>query len=498
MFSLHHLLKYERIVIQCHDNPDADTIASGFALLTYLESQGCSVILLYGGHLKISKPNLLLLIEELHIPLLYQPHYSAPIDLLITVDCQPSSGNISHFEADTICVIDHHIQVSQAPFLGTICPFLGSCSTLIWDLLRNVSFDLEQYPAVSTALYYGLLMDTNFLSEIRHPLDRDMEDALICDADLIRKLKFSNLSISDLELAGIALIRSTINTDDQFAVFKAHPCDPNILGFISDLAIQVNSILACIVYFETPTSIRFSVRSCTKEIMANELAAYLASDVGSGGGHFDKAGGFIDPVALNKKLDTGTTETYFHNITNNYFNSFDIIYEKDGLIDFSDKLRYQKRDLVLGYIPSLKLAQEGTPLLLRNLEGDSEIVCSPNTYLIVEVDGHTHAISKQDFEQIYQATYLPFDIVFDYYPKLRNQLTHEVIAISPLMNACKMKSSLVIYARALKKNLKLFTLAHKDHYLTGLSGDYLILERNNTPQLSIVPKKMFEATYVRI
>ena len=34
---LKHLLHYDDIVIQVHHNPDADAIASGFALCRYLE-----------------------------------------------------------------------------------------------------------------------------------------------------------------------------------------------------------------------------------------------------------------------------------------------------------------------------------------------------------------------------------------------------------------------------------------------------------------------------
>lgn len=40
--TLEDLLGYKDIVIQCHDDPDADAIASGYALLKYLESKGKS------------------------------------------------------------------------------------------------------------------------------------------------------------------------------------------------------------------------------------------------------------------------------------------------------------------------------------------------------------------------------------------------------------------------------------------------------------------------
>ena len=36
---LRDLLKYETIVIQCHDNPDADAVASGFGLYTYFKKK---------------------------------------------------------------------------------------------------------------------------------------------------------------------------------------------------------------------------------------------------------------------------------------------------------------------------------------------------------------------------------------------------------------------------------------------------------------------------
>ena len=38
--KLRDLLNYDNIVVQCHDNPDADSIASGYGVYTYLKEQG--------------------------------------------------------------------------------------------------------------------------------------------------------------------------------------------------------------------------------------------------------------------------------------------------------------------------------------------------------------------------------------------------------------------------------------------------------------------------
>ena len=67
--TLKELLNYEEITIQCHDNPDADTIASGFALYTFFKENKKQGRLIYSGWAKITKSNLVILVKELSIPL---------------------------------------------------------------------------------------------------------------------------------------------------------------------------------------------------------------------------------------------------------------------------------------------------------------------------------------------------------------------------------------------------------------------------------------------
>ena len=74
---LEELLGYDRITIQCHDNPDADAIASGFGLYCFFRDQGKDVRLLYAGKNKVRKANLTLMVEKLGIPLKYLAHPGA-------------------------------------------------------------------------------------------------------------------------------------------------------------------------------------------------------------------------------------------------------------------------------------------------------------------------------------------------------------------------------------------------------------------------------------
>ena len=109
---------YSKICIQCHDNPDADALASGYALFKYYSSKGIETSLIYGGPNRITKPNLKMMCEKLEIPV----EYAATLpecDLLITVDCRYGESNVTHFDAKKVAVIDHH--ESMVPSLLLPC-----------------------------------------------------------------------------------------------------------------------------------------------------------------------------------------------------------------------------------------------------------------------------------------------------------------------------------------------------------------------------------------
>ena len=142
MRKLSDLTGYEEIVIQCHDNPDADALASGFALRWYLEKQGKQVRFVYGGVNPIAKSNLVLMNENLGINCEHVESLEEP-ELLITVDCQYGESNVTAFSAKNVAVIDHH-QISEVlPELSEVRSNYGSCSTVMFELLRAEGVDIN-------------------------------------------------------------------------------------------------------------------------------------------------------------------------------------------------------------------------------------------------------------------------------------------------------------------------------------------------------------------
>ena len=131
---LSSLEKYNNIVIQMHDNPDADAVGSGYALYRYFESKGKAVRLIYGGKMKIKKSNMCLMIKELQIPAEYVNKLDRP-ELILTVDCQYGEGNVQHFDADNVAIIDHHSTGRKSGEMAEIRSHIASCSVICFDML---------------------------------------------------------------------------------------------------------------------------------------------------------------------------------------------------------------------------------------------------------------------------------------------------------------------------------------------------------------------------
>lgn len=302
---LRDLLEYNQIVVQCHDNPDADAIASGYGVYTYLKNHGKDVRLVYCGRNIIRKSNLVTMVRELEIPVEHvrNSEMEKTAELLVTVDCQYGEGNVSMYPAENVAVIDHHRVERKLPPLNRVESNFGACSTLVWSMLLEEGIDANTDEDLITALYYGLYTDTGYFDAIYQEKDILLKEQAAFDAGLITKLKNANISIEELETAGAALLRCDYNEQYRFAVVKAGPCDPNVLGLISDMVLEVDAIDVCVVFNLQPNGVKMSIRSCEEEISANELATKLCMGLGSGGGHDVKAGGFLQMGLLTKAYE---------------------------------------------------------------------------------------------------------------------------------------------------------------------------------------------------
>ncbi len=506
--SLNDLLKYSDIVIQCHDNPDADALACGYALQWYFKQMGKDVPFVYGGRAPVTKSNLLLMIEHLDIDVRYVTEIRKP-ELLVTVDCQYGESNVTHFDADEIAVIDHHQVVGNLPEFSDVRSGYGACATILYELLCAEGYDINtdfkeetgKESILPTALYYGLMTDTGNFAEICHPADRDLQDSAKYDVPEISLFRNSNYSKEELSIAADALMDASYNNEYSWGIISSRPCDPNILGLVSDMFLEVDSIGCCLVYSVLESGVKFSVRSCVKEVKANELAAFLSEGLGGGGGHLIKAGGFLKKQLLIQNdipFDEDSVDMYFKNRLNRYFKDTEIIHAGVHEEDPSNLFFYRKKSVKVGVVNSTDLLPAGSKVAVRTLEGDVDLTIQEDTYIIIGVDGEIYPCNKTKFEANYQMLNEPYVYpreVTAYSPTVNNLISGERIGLLPFAKSCIATGGSGIYARELDHRVKVFTTWDQSKYYLGKPGDFLAVRVDDLSDVYVIERSIFEKTY---
>ena len=504
--KLSELLSYNDILIQCHDNPDADALAAGYALYWYFTRMDKRVKLIYKGKNRIQKSNLLIMLTRLDIPISYEPNLEQHNKgLLLTVDCQYGQRNVSRIEAENIAVIDHHQKSSVLPPLSEIRSNLGSASTIVWDMLKEEGFDVNRNPLLATALYYGLYTDTNKFSEISHPLDKDMRDELVINKSVIVEMSNSNISLNELKITGNAILNYEYFDEDHYLIINSQPCDPNILGVMSDFSLETAGVDVCLAYYVSPLEVKFSVRSCVREVHANELAAFLADSLGGGGGHIFKAGGTISPEKLIIACNDMSTKargdldvlasTYLHKRMAEYFDMYEIIYAKKTVLDSTGMKKYMKIPQEFGYVKLRDVFPVGTQITIRTLEGDIDVIIDRSMYLMIGITGEIYPISSDKFKKSYKPLADKFDKKFEYEPSIRNTVTGEKKSVMGYIRHAVSRGQSIIYARPLDKCVKLFTAWDDEKYYSGDIGDYIAYREDDPKDIYIIKASLFDQLY---
>ena len=526
--NLTPFLDRKNIVIQCHNYPDADAIGSAFALYSFFTAKGVDCRIVYGGSAAISKINLRLFVEKLHIPVEHISEEFRVDGLLITVDCQYLSSNIVHFPADEVLMIDHHRQgenIDKIRNSGIVCyscikEQYGSCASVIYQLLQKSDFAPDL--SMSTALYYGLYMDTNEFSEVRHPADRETRDELIFDDGIFTLLKNSNLSPKELKQAGASM--QNFDARGQLAVLESVECDPNVLGMIADILIRVENITTAIVFnkihdydFVDQPNYKFSVRTCVGEVRANELAQMIASPmvdgvhIGGGGGHRLKSGGRVDAGLFQKYLDNTsqqiTFNEYLYRVFDEYSSAARIIYSDN--YDFAELSAlagvYETSQYVLGYICTTEITSAGNYLLIRSRYGDIRAKVSPDLYILAGIRGDLACIEGSEFKEKYCDSDLPlYYAEFSKYDEPRVLIDHsgKKIYLKEMLHSCTLRRPqrvLAVPVSRIGTPVKLMDSkwANAD-FRFGNVNDYLVINEKNHADISIVEGGRFREMYRRI
>ena len=294
MESLIRKLKKEKtgLLIQTHDYPDYDAIASAYGLKIFLSHYGLKSDVCYAGKIPLFVRDGFLKSLELDLyPVNAVLDQTRPV---LVVDTNPYTGNLTPLKNPYWGFIDHHINnydPARDYFYRDVRK-IGATSSIIASMFNEFGIPLGALPA--TALAVGLFTDTFNL--IRGVSEEDLQAYAFLfprmDAELMKLSVINKLTIDDLEFYKRA-IDSLVVLDNMAVVTVAGISDRNLLGIMADFFLSLMEITANLMINITEEGTHLSCRSLDSSFNAARLVRSLTEGRGSGGGHSYMAGGFI-------------------------------------------------------------------------------------------------------------------------------------------------------------------------------------------------------------
>lgn len=292
--ELVEVLKGHEVFIQTHNFPDPDAIASAFGLQKLLEHFSISSQLVYEGTLnKISGIKMIDYFNiDIHnvsdIPAMNEEAY------IVLVDAQKYNKNCTDLPGIEIACIDHHpifVECNEYEFVDIRKN--GACSSIVADYYCEAGIAPSE--EVSTALLYGIKMDTNDFCRGVAEFDVEMYYKLFSYADqhILEKLQLNTVEFADLKAYGAAIGNISLYKNVGFACLP-FDCPDGLIAIISDFVLALDVVEFSVVYSIRSGGYKFSVRSEIESADAGKCVNQVLGAIGgSGGGHPFMAGGFL-------------------------------------------------------------------------------------------------------------------------------------------------------------------------------------------------------------
>ena len=291
--ELTSIIGNNRVVIQTHNFPDPDAVATAFGLQYLLATRNIHADIVYFG--KFDKVTLKLMTDKLKIPTINAEDYDGnESDVIINVDGQKNNANFTDMTGHEIACIDHHPWVTDYEYPFVDHRIVGACATIIADYFKENNVELP--PNVATALLYAIKVDTqNFTSGVTED-DISAFSMLnpLADQSLMLRLDSNELEIRDLRAYGAA-IQNFVTQEGVGFVHIPFDCPDRLVAMVSSFILSLNCVVLSVVYAERSGAIKFSIRSELPDFRAGDWAHLALAGIGDGGGHPTMAGGIIFP-----------------------------------------------------------------------------------------------------------------------------------------------------------------------------------------------------------
>ncbi|NLL91012.1 MAG: bifunctional oligoribonuclease/PAP phosphatase NrnA [Ruminococcaceae bacterium] len=288
----------DNILIIVHDDPDGDTLGSGYALWWVLQNAGKRIRVISPSEISYRYKFLENFYKENVKDDDFEPDY------IISVDIASASlfGKLRHLADKVDLAIDHHVGNSLYAKHTYLNTEHSSCAEAVYDVIKE-NWEIDRFTA--EAIYTGLSTDTGCFrfgntTANSHIVAAEMIDTGF-DVAMVNKLLFETTTKAQIHLERMALDTLEFYYHDKIAMLTvtldimelsgAHESD---MTFINPIPRRFEGVEVGVVFRELKNgNVKASLRS------AGKVRVNLICEKFGGGGHeaaagFEVSGEMID------------------------------------------------------------------------------------------------------------------------------------------------------------------------------------------------------------
>ncbi|MEY7851514.1 bifunctional oligoribonuclease/PAP phosphatase NrnA [Natrarchaeobius sp. A-rgal3] len=298
------LAGYDDVSVLMHPNPDPDAMACAMGVATIADSVGTDATLQYPGEIRHQENRAFRTVLGLDLESVESSSDLAS-DAVVLVDHNTPRGFTGAQTVEPIAVVDHHPGNGTGTKFTDVRTEYGAAATIVVEYVRELdaiketdendeSGDLELTQELATGLLYGILADTNHLTNGCSSAEFDASAYLFeaIDEDLLERIANPQVSDDVLQIKATAITEKRV--EGPFAI-----CDVGVISNVdaipqaADELMHLEGVTAVVVYGESDGTIHLSGRSRDDRVHMGETLRHAVSDIpmANAGGHARMGGG---------------------------------------------------------------------------------------------------------------------------------------------------------------------------------------------------------------
>jgi nanoRNase/pAp phosphatase (c-di-AMP/oligoRNAs hydrolase) len=288
----------KNILVTTHLHPDPDALGSGMAMVQLLRAklpESTKVSFSIKGQIGGGINAMFAKLSELEL-VPWDDERLSEYDAFVLLDTQPTSSFCPLPKTiDPEVVIDHHL---GGPGHRPHCPFcdirtdVGATSTIVFSYFMELEVDIS--PALGASLLFAIESDLAGAAGTPGELDNIALSSLTLIADTHRLYQMRYVDLPQSYYIAYASVLANAVYYDNALISHIDVIDSlEKPAVMADFLLRFDQVQWALVTAVHEGKLIISLRTSDREIAASAMIRKLLRNVGEGGGHRTKAGGFI-------------------------------------------------------------------------------------------------------------------------------------------------------------------------------------------------------------